>query len=170
MSEYTETELEYFYKKAGYRPGDSITVWGNKRERTQDQDGRVLEVGRGWVRVEVWNNGKLRELSPLPWRSVGKDNAPMPRIKGTPKVRLTDKEKLEPLQHNGKICYIIARGERPQGRINCHRFMVDITTDTGRTIPAGTIATQYGPTQSSSGSEYASYILEDTGEHVNVLV
>lgn len=159
MAKYTETELEYFYKQAGCKPGDNVTIFGSKRLQIPPQTGEVLEVGRGWVRVVVYREAGGGKTLELPWRSVSKDDAPMPPIKGTPKVHLTDKEKLEPLQHNGKICYIIARGERPQGRINCHRFMVDVTTDTGRVIPAGTVGTYYG-TQSYGSQEHAQYILE----------
>lgn len=169
MSKYTETELEYFYKQAGYRPKDTVTVWGSKRHQTAPQTGTVLEVGPGWVRVEVHREGGPMtggfHTLELPWRSVSKDDAPMPPIKGTPKVHLTDKEKREPLQHNGRICYIIARGERPQGRINCHKFMVDVKTDTGRVIPAGTIATHWG-----TAHGYARYYLEGTDERVLIQV
>lgn len=164
MSKYTETELEYFYKQAGYKPGDLVTVWGSKKHQIQPQTARVLEVGQGWVRVEA-GIGPDRKTLELPWGSVGKDDSPLPRTKGTPKVHLTDKEKLEPLKYNGRIAYIIARGERPQGRINCHKFMVNVTTDTGRVIPAGTIATHKG-----TDYGYARYYLEDTDERVLIQV
>lgn len=170
MANYTETELEYFYKQAGYKPGDNVTIFGSKRLQIPPQTGEVLEVGRGWVRVVVYREAGGGKTLELPWRSVSKDDTPMPPIKGTPKVHLTDKEKQDTLKHNGKICFIYAGGKGPMmGQQPVHKFMTDAITDTGRTIPAGTVGTYYGK-ESRGINEYAKYILEGETKILSILM